>query len=165
MKKFIIALIAVFALSTAAMAQGNSEKYAIGLRLGGGYGYGVEASFHLGGLPNLNRVELDLGWNGYGYGGYNHNYLYLTGTYQWRWNIVAGLHWYVGPGAALGLWTGSDIDPYFTVGIGGQVGIEYDFDFPLQLSLDFRPMWHFMDPWHNHGWIHPDGGFGVRYRF
>ena len=53
MKKFIIALIAVFALSTAAMAQGNSEKYAIGLRLGGGYGYGVEASFHLGGLPVL----------------------------------------------------------------------------------------------------------------
>ena len=37
MKKFIIALIAVFALSTAAMAQGNSEKFAIGARLGGDF--------------------------------------------------------------------------------------------------------------------------------
>lgn len=161
MKKFIIALIAVFALSTAAMAQGNSEKYAIGLRLGGAYGWGAEVSFHLGGLPNLNRVELDLGWNGWSDPNGHYGYLNLTGVYHWRWNIVAGLHWFVGPGANLGLWTGYD-KAYFDLGVGGQIGLEYDFDFPLQLTIDYRPMYNFLgyDPHYHHS-----AALGVRYRF
>lgn len=169
MKKLIIVLLAVFALGSAALAQGNSEKYAIGLRLGGGYGWGigvmdnfnanVEVSAMLGVGPKLNRIELDLGWRHWHF-----DCLGLYATYQWRWNIVKGLHWYVGPGAGVNFWFNA-YNPV-SLSIGGQVGLEYNFDFPLQLSLDIRPMIGIIDPWDNSNlWPDMSAAFGIRYRF
>lgn len=158
MKKFIIALVAVFALGTTAMAQS-----AIGLRLGGGVGYGAEISGMIGVngdcMSKAQRVELDLGWSGYHHG----NYLNLSGAYQWQWNIVKGFGWFVGPGLNLGFWTGhaDDFDGGFGLAVGGQIGLEYDFDFPLQLTVDFRPMWSFL----GYGGFWGGGALGVRYRF
>jgi len=58
---------------------------------------------------------------------------------------------YAGPGASLGyvadeahVTIGKEVYPYstsgFMLGICGQVGLEYTFWFPLQLSVDLRPL-------------------------
>ncbi len=163
MKKLIVALVAIIALSSSAMAQAGSEKFAIGARIGYGYaGFPVEASFMWGIGPNLNRLEFDLGFHLWHYGSYNYAGLQVTAAYHWRWNIVKGLHWYVGPGANISTHF-SDLP--FSLGVGGQIGIEYDFDAPVQLTLDYRPMVNF-NPWHNHwGYYNDSFCFGVRYRF
>ena len=166
MKKIVIALVEIVALSSSAMAQAGSENYAIGARIGYGYaGLDAEASFMWGIGPNLNRIEMDLGFNYYySYGdSYSHPGLQFTAAYHWRWNIVKGLHWYVGPGATIGTWFSKKLP--FSFGVGGQVGLEYDFDAPIQLTLDYRPMINF-HPWSNY-WGHYNDSFcvGVRYRF
>jgi len=173
MKKLIVALVAIVMFSASALAQAGSEKYAIGARIGDGWaGLGVEVSGMIGVGPNLNRLEIDLGWNRYhypvgaGYSDWGH-FLYATCTYQWRWNIIKGLHWYVGPGVCVGtrIWHDAynDARIRFDMGIGGQVGIEYDFDAPIQLTLDYRPMFNFFG--HSGPTYFDCAAFGVRYRF
>jgi hypothetical protein len=102
---------------------------AIGLRLGGGsYGEGAEVSYQKA-LRCAERLELDLGWNGAING---------TGVYQWNWDIADAVNWYAGFGAHVALW-----DKGVLFGIGGQIGIEYDFNdkgVPLLLCIDTRPM-------------------------
>ena len=152
MKRIILILVAVVALGTSAMAQNN-----LGARLGVGYGVGAELSWQhgLGG----NRMEWDLGISSHDKWGYAN----LTGIYQWTWNITGGLGWYAGVGANLSILTGDYSG--FGLGIDGQVGLEYNFNIPLQLSLDFRPAWHLIgkDDYRGLGW----GGLnlGIRYRF
>lgn len=50
------------------------------------------------------------------------------------WTSQGEWGFYAGPGLALA--TGKDL---FYVGIAGQVGLEYTFEFPLQISVDVRP--------------------------
>ncbi|MDR1584934.1 MAG: hypothetical protein LBS07_01995 [Prevotellaceae bacterium] len=133
----------------------NAQDNAIGLRLG----YGGEVSYQRI-LSDANRLELDLGLNvGYGFN--------LNGVYQWTWDLsqlATGFNWYAGVGAGLGYWDGRNGgNSYLNVGVLGQVGIEYNFNIPLQLSLDYRPGFYFLgsDPtfW-------GDGvALGVRYKF
>lgn len=151
MKKFIVMLVVMIALGTSAMAQSGSY---IGARLGAGYGTGAELSYMMG--LGSNRAEFDLGINlndGW-------NYIHLAGIYQWNWNITGGLGWYAGVGASLGVFTGDHTG--FGLGVAGQVGLSYDFNIPLQLTLDVRPEYDFIGYSH-FGW----GGvaLGIRYRF
>ncbi len=158
MKKVLVILIAALAFSTVSVAQN-----AIGLRFGGGASFGAEVSFQHS-LGSSNRLEADLGLDF----GEHYSHISIAGIYQWKWNIVNGLNWYVGPGAILGIYM-SDYDDYsgFGLGIGGQIGLEYDFNsmnVPLLLSLDARPMFRIVKPDHY-------GGFGwgiclgLRYTF
>ncbi len=148
MKKVILALVLIAGSFTLANAQSN----AIGLRLG----YGAEVSYQRT-LGNANRIEADLGID-FG-GGLN-----VAGTYQWVWDLSAlapGFNWYAGPGIGLGLW-----DRYFTAGILGQIGIEYNFNIPLQLSLDWRPGLYFHTSSNtNVGFSWSGFALGVRYKF
>lgn len=52
---------------------------------------------------------------------------------------VQGLDWYVGAGPSLYLG-----DPVW-LGVSGEVGLEYHFDFPLALGLDWRPTFWIID--------------------
>ena len=153
MKKIIIAIVAVFAMSTAA----NAQLSGIGVRLGGGQGYGAELST----LWNFgNRVEIDLGWNSdEGYTGFS-----LTGIYQWQGEIGSGFGWFAGVGARLAYWNWEVTDDSdIALGLAGQAGLEYQFSaIPIQLSLDIRPCF----------WLIPDTDFhwgdialGIRYCF
>ncbi len=153
MKKIIIAIVAVFAMSTAA----NAQLSGIGVRLGGGQGYGAELST----LWNFgNRVEIDLGWNSdEGYTGFS-----LTGIYQWQGEIGSGFGWFAGVGARLAYWNWEVTDDSdIALGLAGQAGLEYQFSaIPIQLSLDIRPCF----------WLLPDTDFhwgdialGIRYTF
>ncbi|MBQ0016887.1 MAG: hypothetical protein KBT04_07890, partial [Bacteroidales bacterium] len=130
-----------------------AQQHNIGLRLSGVYGFAGEVSYQ---MPlNNNRLELDLGLHNFE----GWNYIHVSGVYQWLWNIMGGLNWYAGVGANVGLYTGDESG--LGLGVAGQVGIEYDFDFPLQLSIDFRPNIG-LDGHSGFGW----GGIclGVRYR-
>ncbi|MBR1549591.1 MAG: hypothetical protein IJ634_03045 [Bacteroidales bacterium] len=157
MKKFFIALVAVFAMSTMASAQIQT----LGVRVGGGQGYGAELSAQWGFMGQ--RLETDLGWNsGDHYTGFS-----LAGIYQWTGEIGSGFSWYAGVGARLAMWSWEsgykDHDSDFALALVGQAGIEYNFDaIPFQLSLDIRPNF----------WLIPDTDFhwgdialGIRYRF
>lgn len=146
------------------------SKNAIGLRLGDNAGFGAEVSYQRG-LSNNNRLELDLGWrnrNDYYNNGYygNDNALKLAGLYQWVWNIDGGFNWYAGVGGGFGSYN-SDYNGVNDNGVfafaAGDVGIEYNFDFPLQLSLDFRPELGGNGYYENS--YSSDIALGVRYRF
>lgn len=163
MKKLLLIIFVVFGFSMSSHAQ-SIAKNALGLRLGDSDGFGTEISYQRG-LSENNRLELDLGW----VNRHHHDAFRLVGLYQWVWNIEGGFNWYAGVGAGLGT---RDFDNHpghdhhdhggFFGLIAGDIGIEYDFDFPLLISLDFRPEIGFDD-------YHDDVGFdialGLRYQF
>lgn len=152
MKKVIVIL--CFILGTGLALQAQVHPRAIGLRFGGGSVFGGEISYQQG-LSETNRLEFDLGFGGSA----NYSSLFVSGTYQWNWNITEGLNWYAGPGAAVGFYSRTNDDNKIksglTLGVGGQIGLEYDFNHlnaPILLSLDTRPIFDFIG--------YNDGGFG-----
>lgn len=168
MKKLILLTVAVLGFGFTASAQ-TISKNAIGLRLGDSDGFGAEVSYQRA-LSENNRLELDLGWrDGKHYDGFK-----LAGIYQWVWNIDGGFNWYAGPGAGFGSYSidndykkfdkyEDDSDTF--VFLAGDIGIEYNFDFPLLLSLDFRPELGFGDDRFDNDDLDFDIALGVRYQF
>ncbi|CAM4130662.1 hypothetical protein [Gillisia hiemivivida] len=167
MKKLI--LMAIFALgaTVATNAQTISEN-ALGLRLGGGNGTGAEISYQRAVGGNNNRLEFDLGWRND-----NNNYdaIKLAALYQWVWNIEGGFNWYVGAGGGVGSVSDSrDVyDDNTFIFLAGDIGIEYNFDIPLLISLDFRPeIGFYNDNYKNNRGLNdfsPDIALGLRYQF
>lgn len=169
-------MIAIFVglISFSSTAQVN--PHAIGVRLGGGvYGNGLEISYQHG-VSDMNRLEFDLGWtygkynNEIGYGS-NYSRIVISGIYHWDWNLTEGLNWYVGPGAQIGYWdykyNTTDYNDQVTIGIGGQIGLEYDFNnhgAPILLSLDTRPMWGVIGPTYYRSFGY-GAALGIRYTF
>ena len=151
-------------LATATQAQ-NFSKNAIGLRLGDNDGFGGEVSYQRG-LDSDNRLEFDLGWR-------NSKYVdafKLAGLYQWVWNIDGGFNWYAGVGGGVGSWRYDKKNEERSSGAiifaAGDIGIEYNFDIPLMLSLDFRPEIYLNnDDRYREDNFGPDIAFSVRYRF
>ena len=151
MKKivFIVAL-----LMSGVGANAQSKGNAIGIR-GVDAGHGGEISFQTG-LGKSNRLELDLGFNSYSN---SYSGLQLSGIYQWVWGleqITDGLNWYVGVGGTAGSYSSG-----LGLAVVGQLGIEYNFNIPLQISLDWRPS--FLNPNYSDGYY--GNGLSVRYRF
>jgi hypothetical protein len=165
MKKLILVSALLIAFGFAGNAQVN--PHAIGLRGGSGnFGLGGEISYQHG-FGNVNRLELDLGWRGNSGNGNNYSHMAIAGIYHWVWNITSGLNWYAGPGARLGLWNNknSSSEDGITLGIGGQIGIEFDFNelgAPILLGLDTRPMFGFIGGGSGFGY---GGAFSLRYTF
>ena len=160
MKKTLAILFVVLGMSFYSHAQVN--PHAIGLRFGGdGNSNGAEISYQHG-MGEANRFEFDLGFRGYRH----YNDMFISGTYQWDWNITSGLNWYVGPGVALGFYNwnnDNDKSSGINLGLGGQIGLEFDFNelgAPILLSLDARPMFDFIGHNHGLGW---GAALGVRY--
>lgn len=163
MKKVFVSAVMLFGIVFSAQAQSIS-KNALGLRLGDNDGFGGEISYQRG-LSNNNRLELDLGWrDSKHYDAYK-----LVGVYQWIWSIDKGFNWYAGVGAGIGGYSlnnvGPGVDDSGTFLLAaGNLGIEYNFDFPLQLSLDIRPELYFGDDFRDDSFS-PDIALGIRYKF
>lgn len=157
MKKLILSAVILIGMAFSAQAQ-EISKNALGLRLGDSDGFGGELSYQRG-LSDNNRLELDLGWRNNN----NVDAFKLSGIYQWVWNIDGGFNWYAGPGAGIGSWSYKNESNTFAY-VGGDIGIEYLFDIPLQLSLDLRPEFYLSDGYrtNNYG---SDIALGIRYRF
>ena len=136
MKKLVLSVLLIGGFVFSGQAQKISEN-ALGLRLGDNDGFGAEVSYQRA-LGSANRLEADLGWRN----SRNVDAIKLTGLYQWVWNIDGNFNWYAGAGAGLGSWRYNKngySDSGTFVFAAGDIGIEYDFDIPLLLSLDFRP--------------------------
>lgn len=160
MKKLFLSALMVLGLAFASNAQ-EISKNALGLRLGDNDGFGGEISYQRA-LGSNNRLEVDLGWRN------NDDYdsFKAVGLYQWVWNIDGGFNWYAGVGGGLGSFSvdgPNSSDGTFFVA-AGDLGIEYNFDIPLILSLDIRPEVYFGDDFRNDN-FGPDIALGIRYQF
>ena len=136
MKKLFLFTITFIGFTALLSAQDISEN-ALGLRLGDSDGFGAEVSYQRA-LGDSNRLEFDLGWRS----GNNYDGFKLAGLYQWVWRIDGAFNWYAGVGGGLASFSGSnslDNTNGTIVFAAGDIGVEYNFDIPLQISLDFRP--------------------------
>ena len=87
--------------------------------------------------------------------------------YQWIVNLDGGFNWYVGAGGGFASYSLDDVAPGVddsdtSLFIAGDIGIEYNFDIPLLLSLDFRPELGFSD---FNDDLDFDIALGIRYQF
>jgi hypothetical protein len=158
MKKLL--LFATILFGFIANAQNISEN-ALGLRLGSNNGFGSEISYQRK-LSSNNRLELDLGWRS----SHSINATKLTGLYQWVWNIDQEFNWYAGFGGGLGSWNTANTvnkDSGTFLYVAGTIGIEYNFDIPLQISLDLRPEIGGNGYYENN--FGTDLALGIRYKF
>lgn len=165
MKKLI--LLAAFVIGgtfySSTQAQTISDN-ALGVRFGGGNGLGAELSYQKAQGDN-NRLEFGLAWRT----GSDFNAFKLSGLYQWVWNIEGGFNWYAGVGAGVGSvdydndrFDNRDDEVFILA--AGNIGIEYNFNIPLLVSLDFRPEFGFGDD-DVYDAFSPDIALGVRYQF
>jgi len=162
MKRVVLSLV-MFASVLAVSAQPRA--------IGGRVNWGIDISYQHG-FGEANMLQLDLGLP-------NFNGFSLTGVYDWifpisGWKEAGSWNWYAGVGGGLGMY-GYEKSSTFFVGVAGMIGIEYNFKFPLQLSLDLRPVigpsfgrdaagnrWtHFNDG----GFLYGGFGLGIRYKF
>lgn len=158
--KIIFVLAFTILCFTFSLSAQNISKNALGLRLGDSDGFGTEISYQRA-LGSTNRLELDLGWSD------NSNYdaFRFTGLYQWVYPLENAFNWYVGAGGGIASYEGKDTfnnkneTGFF---VAGNIGIEYTFDIPLLISLDFRPELGFSDFTNDLGF---DIGLGIRYQF
>jgi hypothetical protein len=143
------------------------SKNALGLRLGDNDGFGGEISYQRG-LSSDTRLELDLGWRNNN----NVDAIKIAGIHQWVWNIDGGFNWYAGLGGGIGSWKSETFyvnnvkfngESNTVLFAAGDIGIEYNFDVPIQLSLDFRPEFYLSDGVQED--FGPDIALGIRYRF
>jgi hypothetical protein len=161
MKKTILLLGALFAFVLSANAQRISDN-AIGLRLGDNDGFGTEINYQRG-LSENNRLEFGVSWHGND----KLSSFKFIGLYQWIWTLDGNFNWYVGAGGGVGHinfdkdYQGNNDDETF-IFAAGDIGIEYNFNIPLILSLDLRPEIGFGD---YHDDFDFDLGLGIRYQF
>ena len=130
MKKSLIlaAILAVVCVGSAV-----AQPRAIGANIG----YGIDLSYQHS-LGEANMIDLSVNvpfFEGIG----------ATATYDWvnpfgaviPWDYEGQWNWNLGVGAGLGIYGFKA--PAFYAGVVGHVGISYDFWFPMQRSLDYRP--------------------------
>lgn len=163
MKNTLFTVMAIIAFAITSQGQ-TISKNAIGLRLGDNDGFGTEISYQRA-LSENNRLELDLGWRS------NNNFdaFRLTGLYHWVWVLEGNFNWYAGVGGGVAqVDYGKDFEEEFnddgeTYFYGaGDIGIEYNFDIPLMVSLDFRPEFGFGNSIDD---LDLDIALGIRYQF
>lgn len=164
MKKLFLVAIAFIGFTTLSNGQEIADN-AIGLRLGDSDGFGTGINYQRA-LGENNRLELDLGWRD----GNNFNAFKLAGLYQWVWNLDGNFNWYAGAGGGIGSISidnvpqGIDNSETF-IFAAGDIGIEYNFDIPLLLSLDFRPEIGFGNDDFDTNDLDFDIALSVRYQF
>lgn len=145
MKKvfFLVAMLATMGVATAV-----AQPRAIGGQIGNGLEFSYEHT-----LGN-NFLSADLGFPGWFYRGFG-----IEGAVTYNWLNPFGAdfptvsqgdwNWYMGPGLGLGgtfynysYWSmyGTEWINTFYIGAAGRFGVEYNFWFPLQLSVEWRPM-------------------------
>lgn len=163
MKKSFIILVVLLCYGFNMNSQ-QLSKNALGLRLGSNDGFGAEISYQRA-IKNDKRLEFDLGWRSSNDVGA----LKVTGIHQWVWEIDNGFNWYAGVGGGFGSWSydkkGFDRDSGTILFAAGDIGIEYNFDIPLQVSLDLRPELYFNSENYRNDNFGPDIALGVRYKF
>jgi hypothetical protein len=161
MRKLFLLSMTLIGFAFTSQAQDIADN-AIGLRLGDSDGFGAEISYQKR-IGDTNRLEFGLGWRD----GNNYSALRAVGLYQWVMPLDGNFNWYTGAGGGFASYSLDNVAPgaddsSTSLLVAGNIGIEYDFDIPLLISLDFRPELGFGD-------INDDLDFdialGLRYQF
>ena len=139
--RILLFIVPVFILSDL-KAQSNWE---LGVRFGGDFG--IDATIPLAKAPRLHPAV------------YFNNDIGLGCYFDWLFALQdgpAGLKFY--PGVGPEVYFGNEFD----VAIAGNFGVEYSFEFPLTIGLDWRPNFMFTDNmnFNSHNW-----GLTARFRF
>lgn len=124
-------------------------------------GMGSELSFQTP-MGNANRLEIDGGRTNLN-SATNYSGIQLTGIYQWVWTldeVGPGFNWYAGCGGTLGTYSNNS-NSEFGLGIVGQLGLEYNFNVPLQVAFDWRPNFYLDNKHEGYG----NSALSLRYRF
>jgi hypothetical protein len=142
MKKGI--LILIFLALVVGGLNSQPVRPALGLRAG----YDAQEISYQQPLGHVSRLEMTFGVNMLGRTelGVLCRGFVLNGLYQWVNDFSTQsdrLKWYVGMGAAV-LDHGSLKVGKYGAGVTGQVGVEWNFDSPWQLSLDYRPGFYWL---------------------
>lgn len=159
MKKIFTTLVIMLAVASVAFAQPRA--------IGGRLGWNTEFSYQHS-ITDPMYVDLTAGlgniWSYWAYADVN-------AAFDWVFNIKGIWNWFVGPAAGVGIGYGSyyknyDIMP-FQVNIGGQIGFEWEFGIPLNLTVDWRPMVNVLGFGNNSSAWNKlyNFGVGLRYRF
>ena len=127
-KLLLVAFMAVLGVAAAV-----AQPRAIGVNLG----YGVDVSYQHA-IGESNMVDLSVNIPAF-------NCIGAQATYDWinpfntaiPWNEKGEWNWSLGVGAGAGIHGFKQ--PIWYAGVVGHVGVEYNFWFPLQLSVDWRP--------------------------
>lgn len=136
--KKLILIFGLLVLVTTLKAQ-EIAKNTVGLRLGVDSGLGFEATIqHQVFLDK--RIELGVGF----YDDINASILKATIGFQkvMPLNFMDNLNWYAGVGIGLGVWKPNAnfiSQNALLIELDAITGIEYKFDFPFIVSLDFKP--------------------------
>lgn len=158
MKKIMYTSLLILGLTSVGYAQSSQT---IGLRFGSNHGLGTEVSYQKP-LGEANRLEANLGWRSSDHV----SAIKVNGLYQWVWDLDANFNWYAGVGGGLLNWSyenaGYKDNGTFIYG-AGDVGIEYNFDFPLTISADFRPEFGAKNEYYKS--YNSDIAVAFRYRF
>lgn len=158
MKKVFLILAILIGSTAVTLAQPKS----IGGRLGN---YGVDVSYEHNVLRGSDFLEFGLGLDN----GFSTSEFHVDGIYNFMivepdWTPAGHWGFYAGPGASVALWKNDENENTVYAGFVGNVGLEYTFDFNLQLSVDFRPRLMFGDSGLETN--NPFSlGIGVRYAF
>ena len=160
MKKIFTTLIVMLAVASVAFAQPRA--------IGGRLGFLEEFSYQHS-ITDGMYVDLTAGfgnvWNSWAYAD-------VTASFDWVFNIKGIWNWFVGPAAGVGVGLGRFYREYnympLRVNVGGQIGFEWEFDIPLNLTVDWRPMVNVLG-FNNTYYVPWSGlfnfGVGLRYRF
>ena len=127
MKKTLVLVIVTMFASTTLCAQARA--------LGGRSYYIGEAVSYQHQLTEKTMLEAELGLSLSSVG------VEAVVTHDWifpirSWEDIGSYNWYVGVGLGAGAYLFSNT----TIGVAGRIGMEYNFDFPMQLALDYRPL-------------------------
>jgi hypothetical protein len=153
-------------LFTNFVASQEISDNAIGLRIGTPKSFEVSFQRILG---EVNRLEVDLGY----FNKNNYDVFRIIGLNQWVVSLNDdNLNWFVGIGGGGGIWSyNNDEDMEFDrvkngnfIAIAASVGLEYNFESPFIISLDFRPKHLFGNGFGNQ-LDAIDVAIGIRYQF
>ncbi|RAV28714.1 hypothetical protein [Sinomicrobium soli] len=159
MKKLFLLLIISVSCGICSVNAQRISPNALGLRIGDSDGFGAEISYQRL-LRSNTRLELDLGWRDSRYV----DAVKITALHQWVWRLDGNLNWFAGVGGGLGSYDNDKIDKSGTfLFAAGDLGLEYNFDIPLILSLDMRPEIGFNDAYRDG--LDLDIALGIRYQF
>ncbi len=160
MKKIFTTMIVMLAFASVAFAQPR----AIGGRLGWNTEFSYQHSITDGMYVDL-TAGLGNAWSRWAYADVN-------ASFDWVFNIKGIWNWFVGPAAGLGVGYGYYYRDYnlmpFQLNVGGQIGFEWEFGIPLNLTVDWRPMVNVLGfgSGYSGSWNKLyNFGVGLRYRF
>lgn len=160
MRKVILLSVVVLLLAATSVSAQKRSSY----NTSQSYTTALGVKFYPGAISLKHFINGNTALEGLGY--FWERGVRITGLYEIHGNIndVAGLKWYIGPGAHVGFYD-TKYGGGSSIGIDGVLGLDYKFKgAPINMSIDWQPSFEFGNNYGN-GFTGNWGGFAIRYTF